>query len=317
MPYKHNETHRHKIKKATYKVTNWSDYNNALRKRGDITVWFTDEAIAAWTPEPTQSRGAPMQYSDLAIETCLMLRQVFSLPLRQTEGFANSLVKLMDLDLKVPDYTTMSKRSITLSLQKLIDSCEPGTHFLVDSTGLKVYGKDEWGQEKHGTKPMRTWRKLHLAIDENHQIVASDLTGKETGDTTALPALLDQVDRFEVFMADGAYDSDKVYQQIKQKQIDAKIVIPPPKNALPGSSQHNTRNEAVDTIKHQGRMTWQRITEYGLRALVELAVLRYKTIIGPKMKARELPQQKTEADVSVRVLNRMTNLGMPVSVKAT
>ncbi|OED43181.1 hypothetical protein ACH42_10860 [Endozoicomonas sp. (ex Bugula neritina AB1)] len=96
---------------------------------------------------------------------------------------------------------------------------------------------------------MRTWRKLHLAIDEKHQIVASDLTEKEIGDTSALPGLLDHVDCFETFMADGAYDSDKVYQQIKQKQVDTKIIIPPPKNALPGSSQNNIRNEAVDTIK--------------------------------------------------------------------
>lgn len=317
MPYKHNESRRHKMKKSIYKVTNWASYNTALRKRGDITVWFTEEAIAAWTPEPIKKRGAPLQYSDLAIETCLMFRQLFRLPLRQTEGFVCSLVKLMALDLNIPDYSTLSKRSIGLPLQQLIDNCESGTHFLVDSTGLKVYGKDEWNQEKHGTTPKRTWRKLHLAIDENHQIVASDLTGKEVGDLSALPGLLDQVESFEVFMADGAYDSDKVYQQIKEKQATAKIVIPPPKNALPGSSQHPVRNEAVDTIKHQGRMTWQRLTGYGLRALVELAMLRYKTIIGPKMKARELPQQKTEAEISVRLLNRMTSLGMPVSVKAT
>ena len=298
-------------------MTNWADYNQALRKRGDITVWFTQEAIDAWTPKPTQKRGAPTQYSDLAIETCLMLRQVFKLPLRQTEGFAVSLVKLMNLDLKVPDYSTICKRSIALPLQKLIDNCQPGTHFIVDSTGLKVYGKDEWSQEKHGTKPKRTWRKLHLAIDENHQIIASDLTVKEVGDTTALQSLLDQVDGFEVFMADGAYDSDKVYQQIKQKQGAAQIVIPPPKNAVPGSSAHSARNDAVESINRLGRLGWQGESDYGLRALVELAMLRYKTIIGPKMKARELAQQKAEAGISVRALNMMTSLGMPISVRVT
>jgi hypothetical protein len=69
------------------------------------------------------------------------------------------------------------------------------------------------------------------------------------------------------------------------------------------------------TLKEHGRRAWERINNYGLRSLVELAMLRYKTIIGPKLKARVLPQQKTEASVSVRVLNRMTSLGMPVSVK--
>lgn len=223
----------------------------------------------------------------------------------------------MGLDIKVPDYSTLSKRSISLPLKKLINNCQPGTHFIVDSTGLKVYGKDEWGQEKHGTKPKRTWRKLHLGIDENHQIIASDLTEKEVGDTSALAGLLHQIDDLEVFMADGAYDSDKVYQQIKDKRGDAIVVIPPRKNALPDSSEHASRNEAVNTIKEQGRMAWQKLTNYGLRALVELAMLRYKIIIGPKMKARKLPQQKTETEVSVRVLNRMTNLGMPRSIKIT
>ena len=73
-------------------------------------------------------------------------------------------------------------------------------------------------------------------------------------------------------------------------------------------------NQHVDVINNQGRMTWQKQTHYGLRALVELAMLRYKTIIGPKLKARELPQQKTEAAISVCVLNRITDLGIPVSI---
>ncbi|MCP4862904.1 MAG: IS5/IS1182 family transposase, partial [Alteromonas sp.] len=134
-------------------------------------------------------------------------------------------------------------------------------------------------------------------------------------DTSALDVLLDQVDAFDTFMADGAYDGDPVYTQILQQQPNANIVIPPPKNAVPNASAQPIRNQHVEAINNQGRMAWQKQTNYGLRALVELAMLRYKTIIGPKLKARELPQQKTEAAVSVRVLNRMTGLGMPLSVK--
>jgi len=237
------------------------------------------------------------------------------LPLRQTEGLLTSLVRLMNVDIAVPDYSCLSKRSIDLRLERLASTVTAGSHMLVDSTGLKVYGKDEWNQEKHGIKPQRTWRKLHLAIDEKHQIIASDLTEKSVGDTSALDGLLDQVDAFDNFMADGAYDGDPVYAQILQKQPNANIVIPPPKNAVPNASDQPIRNQHVDAINNQGRMAWQKQTNYGLRALVELAMLRYKTIIGPKLKSRELPQQKTEAAVSVRVLNRMTGLGMPVSVK--
>ncbi len=226
-----------------------------------------------------------------------------------------SLVRLMDIDIAVPDYSCLSKRSIDLRLERLAASVTAGSHILVDSTSLKVYGKDEWNQEKYGIKAQRSWRKLHLAIDEKHQIIASNLTEKSVGDTSALNILLDQVDAFDTFMADGAYDGDPVYAQILQQQPNANIIIPPPKNAIPNASAQPSRNQHVDVINNQGRMTWQKQTNYGLRALVELAMLRYKTIIGLKLKARELPQQKTEAAISVRVLNRMTGIGMPVSIK--
>ena len=127
--------------------------------------------------------------------------------------------------------------------------------------------------------------------------------------------LLDQVDAFDTFMADGAYDGDPVYAQILQQQPNANIVIPPPQNAIPNASAQLIRNQHVDAINNHGRMAWQKQTNYGLRALVELAMRRYKTIIGPKLKARELLQQKTEAAVSVRVLNIMTSLGMQISIK--
>ena len=122
MPNKHNDKYRHKFKKATYKVKNWAKYNDALRKRGDITVWFTEEAIQAWTPDCTGMKGRPQKYSNLAIETCLFLRMIFSLPLRQTEGFARSLVRLMGLSLDVPDYSTLSRRSINLELSSLVQT---------------------------------------------------------------------------------------------------------------------------------------------------------------------------------------------------
>jgi len=244
-----------------------------------------------------------------------MLRQVYHLPLRQTEGFVRSLLRLMQVDLNTPDYSCLSRRSISLELKRLIDSIEPGSHIIIDSTGLKVYGKDEWHQEKHNVKARRTFRRLHLGIDENLQIVACDLTDTSVGDTTAVPELLEQAGHFDVFMGDGAYDSTGIYDALMCKNPNAQIVAPPPKNAVAGASPHEQRNAHVDYIEEHGRMAWQEKMNYGLRALVELTMLRYKTIIGPKMKARKIPQQKTEAQVSVRLLNMMTSLGMPESVK--
>jgi len=182
--------------------------------------------------------------------------------------------------------------------------------------GLKVYGKDEWHQEKHDVAARRTWRKLHIAVDENHQIIACDLTTPEVGDTTAVPDLLDQISTpFDTFMADGAYDGDPVSDAVLDKQPAARIVIPPHKIGICSATGDSQRDGHIRTIKQQGRIAWQKKTNYGLRSYVELAIQRYKRIFGNTLKARALLQQKTEAWIAASALNRMTNLGMPVSVK--
>jgi hypothetical protein len=316
MPYKHNEIRRHKIIKSRYKVTNWNAYNKALRQRGDFTIWFTEDAISNWHPAKTGARGRPKEYSDVAIETALFLRQVFHLPLRQTEGFMNSLARVMKADIAIPDFSSISKRSIAIPKHILTKAKSPGSIVIVDSTGLKVYGKDEWHQEKHNVPARRTWRKLHLAIDENHNVLACELTTPEVGDPTVVPDLLDQIDTpFDTFMGDGAYDGDPVSQAVLSKQPDAQVVIPPHKTAVLSAGGNTRRDEHIKTIASKGRIAWQQKTGYNLRNLVELAMQRYKRIFGNTMKARSLPQQKTEAWVSVSALNRMTGLGMPVSVK--
>ena len=170
-------------------------------------------------------------------------------------------------------------------------------------------------QAKHAVKARRTWRKLHIAINENHYITASNLTDNSTGDPSVIDKLLEQIDDADTVMADGAYDGEPTYQKLNEKNENITVIIPPPKNAIIGDQKNSQRNEHVNFIKEHGRRAWEKINNYGLRSLVELAMLRYKTIIGPKLKARSLPQQKTEADVSVRVLNKMTSLGMPISVK--
>lgn len=316
MPYKHNEDRRHKYEKARYKVTNWPEYNAALRRRGDFTIWFTEEAIAGWHPAKTGARGRPPEYSDVAIETTLFIRQVFHLPLRQTQGLMISLARALKAEISIPDYSCISKRSIGLPRHALSKALEPGSVVIVDSTGLKVYGKDEWHQEKHDVPARRTWRKLHLAIDENHQVLACELTTPEVGDTTAVPDLLGQITTpFETFMGDGAYDGEPVSQAVLAKQPDAQVIVPPHKTAVFSATGTTQRDWHIATIAQKGRMAWQRVTGYNFRNYVELAMQRYKRIFGNVMKARELARQKTEAWISASALNRMTNLGMPVSVK--
>lgn len=137
----------------------------------------------------------------------MFIRQVFHLPSRQTEGFMNSVVRVMKTEITIPDFSSISKRSITLPKHILIKAMEPDSLVIVDSTGLKVYGKDEWHQEKHDVDvpARRTWRKPHLVIDENHQVLACELTTPEVGDPTAVPDLLAQIAApFETFIGDGA-----------------------------------------------------------------------------------------------------------------
>ncbi len=114
VPYKHSESRSHKCTKPKFKVANWREYNDSLRQRGDITIWFTQAAINEWRPEKTGARGRPQEYSDHAIETAILIRQVFHLPLRQTEGFMNSMTCLMSAAISIPDFSSISRRSIEL-----------------------------------------------------------------------------------------------------------------------------------------------------------------------------------------------------------
>src|SRR5215212_3242711 len=201
LPFKLNQAGRHHIPRQKRKVTNWPAYDASLRQRGSLTVWFTDEAIAAWRAEPRTTRGGQPWYSALAILTALTLRAVFRLALRQTEGRIGSVIRLLGLDLGVPDHTTLSRRAATLDVPQLRSSIGPDVgssaepvHLLVDSTGLKLCGPGEWLIEKHGTKTRRSWRKLHLGVDATTgQIVASALTDQDVDDGSQTGPLLDQV----------------------------------------------------------------------------------------------------------------------------
>lgn len=303
-------------KNRHYKVINCYEYSNGLRRRGDITIWFTEAANAEWSPTRTGARCRPQEYSNLTIVTALITRQVFHLPLRQTAGFMNSLAGIMKVDITIPDFSSLSKRSIKLPQHTLTKEMEPSSLVIIDSTGLKDYGKDEWHQEKHGAPARRTWWKLHLAVDENHQLLAYELTTPEVGDPTAVPDLLAQIDTpFDTFNADGAYDGEPISPAVLNQQPDAQVIIPPHENPVRSATSDSQRDGHIRVIEQHGRIAWQKKTGYGLLNYAELTVQRYKRILGNAMKARTLPQQKTEAWIGASALNRMANLGIPVSVK--
>src|ERR687885_303913 len=151
MPFKYHAAHRHRFPRAKYRVTNWSAYEASLRQRGGLTVWFSDDAVAAWQAAARPTPGGQPRYSAVAIETALTLRVIFRLGLRQTEGLIGSLLPLLGLELPVPDHSTLSRRARTLAM---VPYPQLGglLHLLVDSTGLKLNGPGEWRLEKPGTK---------------------------------------------------------------------------------------------------------------------------------------------------------------------
>ena len=320
MPFKHHAKHRHHIAKPRYRVTNGPEYDAALRRRGSLTVWFTDEAIAAWRAEPRTTPGGQPHYSALAIMTALTMRAVFRLALRQTEGLIGSVITLLGLDLTVPDHSTMSRRSKTLEMPPLRRSGTGPLHLLVDSTGLKLGGAGEWLVEKHGTSRRRSWRKLHLGVDaESGEILAIELTRKEVDDAARSGALLDQItDPIASFTADGAYDQDRVYETVAEHHPDAAVIVPPRATAVPGPSAATAptqRDRHIQEIVEHGRMGWQKASGYNLRAKVEAAIGRYKRVIGDALRSRTDETEATEVAIAAAALNRMLEFGRPNYVR--
>ncbi|MGF6851384.1 transposase [Paraburkholderia sp. CI3] len=315
MPHKHNADRRHHIPKMSLKVQNWAEYEAGLRRRGSLTLWIEDEALASW------QRCGPngqCRYSAAAIQTCLMLRIAFKLALRQTEGLMDSVITLMGANLSAPDHTTVSRRAVNLPPLPA-ELLSGALHVLIDSTGLEVFGAGQWLVEKHGVKSRRTWRKLHLAVDANSgMIVAHTLTDQHADDPSQVAPLLDQIDgEIARVMADGAYDGAPTYQTIAQRSDGIEVVIPPRSTAVAscelGPPTQRDRHRAA--ISEHGRLRWQSATGYGQRALVETAMGRYKALIGPRLRARGFAAQQTEAAMGVAVLNRMLAAGRPKSVR--
>lgn len=312
-----------KAKKATYRVNNWAAYNKSLVQRGSITLWISEEVLANWHPEPEEirPRGGQVQYSDQAITCLLMLKAVYRLPYRQTVGFGQSLMDLLDADVRVPDYTTLCKRSADLEVSLPTSNAAEPKHIVVDSTGLKIYGEGEWKVRQHGYSKRRTWRKLHLSVDQNtHEIQALVLTEAGVDDAEAGKQLVDDTPgEIEQVSGDGSYDKAKFYDACTARRVK-RITIPPRRDAK--IWQHGNckkeplaRDQNLRRIRQVGRKKWKVESDYHRRSLAETAVFRFKIIFGNTLSTRTLNRQITEARIRGAALNYMTQLGMPDSYR--
>src|SRR4051812_28539544 len=319
MPFKANSGRRHHIPRQRQKVTNWAEYDAGLRARGSLTVWFTTEAIEGWRAEARTGRGGQAKYSNLAIATALMLRAVFRLALRQTEGLIGSILKLLGLDLAVPDHSTLSRRAETLEVPRPKTSSEP-VHLLVDSTGLKLCGAGEWLTEKHGTKRRRAWKMLHLATDaDTGHIVASVLTDRDADDGSQVGPLLDRTNgSVASFTGDGAYDRDDVYAEVTAHHPESAVIVPPRSSAVLSDAAEiapTQRDAHLRCIAERGHMGWQRASGYNWRALVEADIARWKCVIGDGLRSQTDGRQATEVAIAATALNRMLHFGRPEYIR--
>jgi IS5 family transposase len=293
---KYPKRSQYKYAKSQYRVRNRPAYEAGLKKRGDLTIWLSDDAI----------------------EAALTIRMVFHLPLRQTEGFLRCLADLLDVDLPIPDHTTLSRRLKNLSdIQFRRLPTDRLIHVLIDSTGLRIH-------VGHVQEPprYRAWRKPHLAVDaDTGEIVASDLTARRKHDCTQVPTLLEQIDGpVESVSADGAYDTRAVYEAAhgRGKGRAVRVLIPPGRDAQLSSNPSTAlreRDRNIRSIRELGRRGWHTSSGYSRRSLVENTMYRYKTIIGRSMRSRTFDGQCVEVQLASKILNTMTQLGMPDSYR--
>lgn len=307
--------------KTLYRVKNWSEYDQALVRRGSITFWLSDDFEKTWSYVGEKQRGSQFAYSEQAILLMHTVKNVFHLPNRATEGFMRSVFAMLGILLSVPDHSTLSRRGKDLEII-LPKKASGHLDIVMDSSGLKIYGEGEWKMRTHGKSKRRTWRKLHVGVDpKSGEIQAAALTTNSVSDDQMVEPLLAQVELpIDRFAGDGSYDKRKVYDSLNKHAPHAEVLIPPRKNAhiwqhANTKAERLRRDENLRTIRKTGRKTWKQTSGYHVRSLAETALFRLKTIFGDRLSARLLETQVTQALIRCAALNRMTHLGMPESYK--
>ena len=224
-----------------------------------------------------------------------------------------SIFGRLGVGLTAPDHTTLSRRGQHLALA--LRRARPGTSLplIVDSTGRSIVGDGEWAAATHGGRGRRGWRQLHLGVDGSRVIVACGLTEPTAEDAMTGSSLVDEVDgHFTRVTADPAYDTLAFYGA-----RGARVVVPPTKTASLSrrGARSGARDRTIRRVTALGRRRWKKASGDHQQARVENAFFRYKSIVGDCLRARSSSGQQREAVLACNVLNRMTELGRPVSYR--
>ena len=296
---------------ARYRTTNWKSYNDALKRRGSLLIWL-DKAME-WRAPKAGRNGRPPVFSDGAIQFCLMVKVLFGLPLRQTTGMVASILSMAGLDWPVPDFSTLSRREKTITVQIPSRRAPGPLNLLVDSTGIKFLGDGEWLARKHGTHRRRQYRKVHLAMDTaTGDIRAVEFTPSREGDSPVLPDLLDQIPEDEqigTVTGDGAFDTRRCHTAILERGGTA--VIPIRRNGRLWKEDcpaAKARNDILRATQRFGRALWKRWSGYHARSRIE-ARMRCLKAFGEKITSRDPDRQTAEIQIRIAIMNRFSALG--------
>lgn len=302
--------------KPRYRIINWPDYNQALCRRGQLSLWLPTNLGPFWYQDSPGPRIGGYRYSQRAIEFCLTLRQAYHLPYRQTQGFIEDLFEWLGLEVSVPSYSQLQRRGRDLNVDlhpAEVPACGP-VDVVIDSTGLKVSGQGEWKVRQHGKGKNRQWLKLTLVSQpQGLEILAQRLTHNDIDDAqSGLEVMARLGQPVRCCAADGAYDKEKFRACLSPA---TRQLIPPQENAVAsaGNPVLAQRDEAIAEIATTDRATWKRAVGYHMRSKAEVNMFRYKTVFGERIRGRKLVNQATEVALNCKLLNRFAQLGLPQS----
>jgi hypothetical protein len=291
---------------------NWSAYNAALVNRGYLTIFVSKDFATEWyvnyDENTTRKRGGQAKYTEQAITALLSLRFVFKQPLRSMEGFAKSLVTMMNLDLEVPDYSTLSRKINEMNIRLPRATKSNSGHIIsLDSTGLKIHGQGEWNRKKHSQRDRRQWVKMHLAVDnDSMKILAVESTADDVHDCEVFETLIDNVpEQINTVMADGAYGTIGAYKKSEERNI--KLVARPKNSDVvnpKATDPYNLkRNQQVGYYHEKGIYAWAKKNDYWQRNRAETTMSRYTTTFTDKLASRNVQSQKNEITLKCHILN--------------
>lgn len=319
------------------KVCNVADYNDSLKKRGRVFHLF-DEATKVWFYKPSKSRRSKYTYSDRLIETLAVLRYLFKYPYRQLEGLLEDYIRHKNLQLPIPDFTTLCRRMTKLELT-IVDHRnknkmpnEDLIDVVVDSTGINIYhtggGHSKENSDYRQHRHLDQVRKMHIAYNpKKKKVISMILSSCTTADGDMVGQLLGNIgEKIGSIYADGAYDRTKVRKVCLD--FNARQIIPPMKTAVKRKTSKeepshlwDERNAAIKSInryknKNKGLKRWKMDNNYGIRSLIEAFFGKFKAVFGFHFMNRKDESREKELMVKINILNSFTELGGAVFKKA-